>query len=168
MKRVIIHWTAGANKANSTDKQHYHYIIQGDGSEVAGRFPVAANEVCRTDAAKRALYAAHTGGGNTGSIGVSMCGMFIPAKSDLRQTKFPLTRKQCEACFKLCADLGKKYGIPITAQNIMTHYEFGKSHPQTSSAGKIDIIYLPPYPEQTADKIGDFIRNKIRWYSINT
>lgn len=97
-----------------------------------------------------------------------MCGMFTPAKSDLRQTKFPLTRKQCEACFKLCADLAKKYGIPITSQNIMTHYEFGKSHPQTSSVVKIDIIYLPPYPEQTADKIGDFIRNKIRWYSINT
>lgn len=163
MKRIIIHWTAGTNQPNNVDKEHYHYLIDGDGKVYQGKYKPEDNENCSDG-----RYAAHTGGGNTGSIGVSMCGMFIPAKSDLRQTKFPLTRKQCEACFKLCADLGKKYGIPITAQNIMTHYEFGKSHPQTSSAGKIDIIYLPPYPEQTADKIGDFIRNKIRWYSINT
>lgn len=163
MKRIIIHWTAGTNTPNNVDKEHYHYLIDGDGNIHAGKYKPEDNENCSDG-----RYAQHTGGGNTGSIGVSMCGMFIPAKSDLRQTKFPLTRKQCEACFKLCADLGKKYGIPITAQNIMTHYEFGKSHPQTSSAGKIDIIYLPPYPEQTADKIGDFIRNKIRWYSINT
>lgn len=163
MKRIIIHWTAGTNTPNNVDKEHYHYLIDGDGKVYQGKYKPEDNENCSDG-----RYAAHTGGGNTGSIGVSMCGMFIPAKSDLRQTKFPLTRKQCEACFKLCADLGKKYGIPITAQNIMTHYEFGKSHPQTSSAGKIDIIYLPPYPEQTTDKIGDFIRNKIRWYSINT
>lgn len=163
MKRIIIHWTAGTNQPNNVDKEHYHYLIDGDGKVYQGKYKPEDNENCSDG-----RYAQHTGGGNTGSIGVSMCGMFIPAKSDLRQTKFPLTRKQCEACFKLCADLGKKYGIPITAQNIMTHYEFGKSHPQTSSAGKIDIIYLPPYPEQTADKIGDFIRNKIRWYSINT
>ena len=38
----------------------------------------------------------------------------------------------------------------------------------TASAGKIDIIYLPPYPEQTTDKIGDFIRNKIRWYQAHS
>lgn len=163
MKRIIIHWTAGTNQPNNVDKEHYHYLIDGDGKVYQGKYKPEDNENCSDG-----RYAAHTGGGNTGSIGVSMCGMFTPAKSDLRQTKFPLTRKQCEACFKLCADLGKKYGIPITSQNIMTHYEFGKSHPQTSSAGKIDIIYLPPYPEQTTDKIGDFIRNKIRWYSINT
>ena len=163
MKRIIIHWTAGTNQPNNVDKEHYHYLIDGDGKIHEGKYKPEDNENCSDG-----RYAQHTGGGNTGSIGVSMCGMFIPAKTDLRQTKFPLTRKQCEACFKLCADLGKKYGIPITAQSVMTHYEFGKSHPQTSSAGKIDIIYLPPYPEQTADKIGDFIRNKIRWYSINT
>jgi N-acetyl-anhydromuramyl-L-alanine amidase AmpD len=163
MKRIIIHWTAGTNQPNNVDKEHYHYLIDGDGKIHQGKYKPEDNENCSDG-----RYAAHTGGGNTGSIGISMCGMFIPAKSDLRQTKFPLTRKQCEACFKLCADVAKKYGIPITAQNIMTHYEFGKSHPNTSSAGKIDIIYLPPYPEQTADKIGDFIRNKIRWYSINT
>lgn len=159
MKRIIIHWTAGANSPNATDKQHYHFMVDSNGVVHYGVFQPKDNENC-TDG----RYAQHTGGGNTGSIGVALCGMcgFTSSKN---VGKYPLTKKQCEATFKLCADLCKKYGISVTAQNVMTHYEFGKSHPNTSSAGKIDIIFLPPYPEQTTDKIGDFIRSKIRWYS---
>ena len=159
MKRIIIHWTAGTNQPNGTDYLHYHYIVNGDGLVCKGKFQPEDNLNC-TDG----KYAQHTGGGNTGSIGVSMCGMYVPPKTDVKLTKYPLTKKQCEATFKLCAEICKKYKIPVTAQTVMTHYEFGKSHPNTSSAGKIDIVYLPPYPEQTADKVGDFIRNKIRWY----
>ena len=162
MKRVIIHWTAGTYQPNATDLQHYHYLIDSMGVVYNGNFRPEDNENC-TDG----RYAQHTGGGNTGSIGVSMCGM-CGFHSSKDVGKYPLTKKQCEATFKLCAELCKKYGIQVTKQTVMTHYEFGKSHPNTSSAGKIDIIYLPPYPEQTADKIGDFIRNKIRWYYQNT
>lgn len=75
---------------------------------------------------------------------------------------YPLKAKQVESCFKLCAELAKKYNIPI--ENIITHYEFGKLHPTTTSAGKIDIIYLPPYPNVKQNEVGGYIRNKIRWY----
>lgn len=78
--------------------------------------------------------------------------------------KYPLTKIQCERAFKLIADLSKKYNIAITPQNVMTHYEFGLKNPKTSSAGKIDIIYLPPYPHVVKNEIGDFIRSKARWY----
>ena len=158
MKRVIIHWTAGANKPNATDLQHYHYVVDSEGKIYVGKYKPEDNENC-TDG----RYAQHTGGGNTGSVGVSMSGM-CGFTSSRNLGKYPLTKKQCESTFKLCAELCKKYNIPVTKSNVMTHYEFGKSHPNTSSAGKIDIIYLPPYPEQTTDKIGDFIRSKIRWY----
>lgn len=77
---------------------------------------------------------------------------------------YPLTKIQCEAAFKLVAKLAKEYGLQINSQTVMTHYEFGKANPKTSSAGKIDIIYLPPYPEVKQEEIGDFIRNKVRWY----
>lgn len=159
MKRIIIHWTAGGNTANSTDKEHYHYIVNSDGKIVQGKYKPEDNLNCNDG-----RYALHTGGGNTGSIGVSMAGMYVPNKTPVQKTKYPLTKKQCESCFKLCAELCKKYNIPITAQTVLTHYEFGKSHPNTASAGKIDIIYLPPYPQEQANKIGDFIRNKIKWY----
>ena len=46
----------------------------------------------------------------------------------------------------------------------MTHYEFGRKNPKTSSAGKIDIVYLPAYPNILQEELGDFIRNKIKWY----
>ena len=161
MKRIIIHWTAGAYKPNATDLEHYHYVLDSEGNVYVGKYKPEDNENCQDG-----RYAQHTGGGNTGSIGVSMCGMcgFTGVNN---VGKYPLTRKQCEATFKLCAKLCKAYNIPITTQAVMTHYEFGKANPKTSSAGKIDIVYLPPFPEIVKSKVGDFIRNKIRWYSQN-
>ena len=158
MKRIILHWTAGTNQPNATDLQHYHYLVDSMGVVHYGKYKPEDNENCQDG-----RYAQHTGGGNTGSIGVSLCGM-CGFHSNKDVGKYPLTKKQCEAAFKLCAELCKKYKLAVTPQTVMTHYEFGKAHPNTSSAGKIDIIYLPPYPEQTTDKIGDFIRNKVRWY----
>lgn len=159
MKRIIIHWTAGTGSPNSVDKQHYHYLIDSKGVIHNGRFKPEDNENC-TDG----KYAQHTGGGNTGSIGVALCGMCGFSSAD-NTGQYPLTRVQCECMFKLVAELAYKYGIAVTASNVMTHYEFGLKNPKTSSAGKIDIIYLPPFPGIAKDKIGDFIRSKIRWYS---
>lgn len=159
MKRIIIHWTAGTNKPCAENLEHYHYLVTGAGEVQNGKYKPEDNLNCNDG-----KYAAHTGGGNTGSIGVAMCGMYVPAKVDIKRTEYPLTRKQYERTFKLCADLCKKYNIPITPDTVMTHYEFGKKHPNTSSAGKIDITYMTPWEEILPAKIGDFIRNKIRWY----
>ncbi len=93
-----------------------------------------------------------------------MCGMVGYINGKPNSTKYPLTKKQCEKCFELIAELSVKYNIPINKDNIYTHYEFGKTHPKTSSYGKIDIVYLPPYPTFNASQIGDFIRNKVKWY----
>lgn len=161
MKKIIIHWTAGTNQPNSTDYQHYHYLVNGDGLVVAGKYKPEDNENCNDG-----KYAAHTGGGNTGAIGVALCGM-AGYTSSKNVGKYPLTKKQVEAGFKLVSQLCKCYNIAITPQTVMTHYEFGKNNPKTTSAGKIDITYLPPYPQVTKDKIGDFIRNKILWYSTH-
>ena len=158
MKRIIIHWTAGTNKPCGEDFKHYHYLITGAGEVRPGEFKPEDNENCSDG-----KYAAHTGGGNTGSIGVSMCGM-AGFNGSANSTKYPLTKVQCEATFNLCAKLCKQYGLLVTPDTVMTHYEFGQKHPKTSSYGKIDIIYLPPYPQVKKQEIGDFIRNKIRWY----
>lgn len=158
MKKVVIHWTAGANQPNNTDYEHYHFLVNKDGIVVAGKYTPEDNEDC-TDGE----YAQHCGGGNTGAIGVSMCGMY-GFKDKNNVGKYPLTKKQCEATFKLVAELCKKYNIAITNKTVFTHYEFGQSHPNTSSYGKIDIVYMPPYPEIEKNKVGDFIRNKVRLY----
>lgn len=158
MKRIIIHWTAGTNQPCSTDFEHYHFTINGDGMVIVGKYRPEDNENCADG-----KYAQHCGGGNTGAIGVSMCGMF-GFKSAKDVGNFPLTKVQCEATFKLVAELCKKYGIVVNPQNVLTHYEFGQAHPKTSSHGKIDIIHLPPYPFVSQKEVGDFIRNKVRWY----
>lgn len=162
MKRIIVHWTAGTYTPNATNLEHYHYLITGKGQIVKGKYSVEDNEYCGDD-----IYAAHCGGGNTGSIGVAMCGMYVPKGVSIKRTEYPLTKVQCERLFKLIAELAKKYNIPISANTVMTHYEFGKAHPKTSSYGKIDIIYLPPYPQITQCNIGEFIRNKAKWYYKN-
>lgn len=161
MKRIIIHWTAALYNPNQTDYEHYHYLVTGEGLVVKGKYKPEDNENVNDN-----IYAQHTGGGNTGSIGVAMCGMYVPKNIPVTQTKYPLTKIQVERCFKLCAELCKKYNIAITPDTVMTHYEFGLKHPNTSSAGKIDIIYLPCYPNVKANEIGDFIRNKIKWYKL--
>ncbi len=79
-----------------------------------------------------------------------------------RQTNYPLTKIQCEKLFFETARLCYKYKIPITPETVLTHYEFNKRHHITT--GKIDIIYLPPYPNIEKEKVGDFIRNKVEWY----
>ncbi len=159
MKRIILHWTAGAYQPNSTDFEHYHYLVTGDGLVVKGKYKPEDNKNCNDG-----KYAAHTGGGNTGSIGIAMCGMlnYSPNKG-ISSTKYPLTKVQCERFFKLVAEVAKEYNIPITPQTVMTHYEFGQKNPNTSSYGKIDITILPPYTV-SSDKVGSFIRSKARWY----
>lgn len=156
MNKIIIHWTAGTYQPNTTDLEHYHFLIDGEGKKHNGKFKPEDNENCNDG-----KYAAHTGGGNTGAIGVSMCAM-AGFNSTASCGNYPITPVQLEACFKLCAELCQKYNIPV--ENVWTHYEFGINHPDTTSHGKIDIIYLPPYPLVKRNEVGGFIRSKIRWY----
>ena len=159
MKRIIFHWTGGSYFVNRTDKAHYHYIIDEKGKIHEGNFKPKDNKHC-----KKAQYAAHTGGGNTDSIGIAFAGMFGFVNRQI-VGNYPLTQKQCEVGFELGARLIEKYNLNINEkQTIQTHYGFGQRNPHTSSFGKIDIIYLPPYPNIEINAIEEFIRSKIKWY----
>ena len=161
MERIIYHWTAGTNNPCAEDLLHYHYVIDSKGRKYAGRFSPQDNENCYDG-----KYAAHTGGGNTASIGIAFCGCYVPANTNVKLTKFPLTKTQLEAGFMLGAKLAKQYNLDLKEPlTIQTHYGFGKRNPKTASAGKIDISFLHEYPELKADEIESFIRRKVIWYS---
>ena len=161
MKRIIIHWSAGGYYPTDFEKEHYHYLVDKDGKIHNGKFQPEDNEFCRVG-----KYAAHTGGGNTGSIGVAICAM-AGFKNRNFVGHYPILKKQFESTMQFCAELVKKYNLEITPHTVMTHYEFGLKNPKTTSAGKIDIIYLPPYSWVSRDEIGSFIRSKIKWYKLN-
>ena len=160
MKRIIIHWTAGGYYPTDYEKEHYHFLVDKDGRVHNGKFRPEDNEVCRIG-----KYAAHAGGGNTGSIGIAMCAMagFINKSS---VGKYPILKKQFEKTMEFCANLVKKYNLEVTPQSVLTHYEFGIKNPKTTSAGKIDIIYLPPYSWVEKNEVGSFIRSKVKWYKL--
>lgn len=158
MKKIIIHWSAGGYYPNGHDRLCYHFLVDKNGKVYNGIFAPENNEIC-----KAGHYAAHTGGGNTGAIGVSMCGM-AGFKNKNFVGNYPITNVQFEATMRLCAELAKKYNIKIDPTFIFTHYEFGKLHPNSTSAGKIDITFIPPYPWVSELDVGSFIRSKIRWY----
>lgn len=158
MKRIIIHWTAGTYFPTNYEKEHYHFLIDKNGNVHNGRFSPECNEIC-----KIGKYAAHTGGGNTGSIGVAICSM-AGFQSSKCLGKYPILAKQFESTMEFCAKLCQKYNITISPQTVFTHYEFGVKNPKTTSAGKIDIIYIPSYPWVKKEEVGSFIRSKIKWY----
>lgn len=151
LNRITIHWTAGAYTPNNTDRQHYHFLVDDKGNIFTGKYKPEDNLNCQDG-----KYAAHCGGGNTGNIGVAMCGMI--------DSRFPITRKQLEATCELVAQLSKKYGIAINSKSIITHAEFGKANPHTTSYGKIDINKLPCVAMYGIKECGDWIRSKVNWY----
>lgn len=162
LNKITLHWTVGRNTPTLDERKCYHFLIDSSGLVYKGVYAPEDNINCNDG-----KYAAHTGGGNTGNIGVSFCGCYVPKGTHVKDSKYPLTRAQLERGFKLVAELAKKYNIPIDKDHIFTHYEFGLLHPKTKSAGKIDITYMHPFPEVSAKECGDFIRNKVKWYYKN-
>lgn len=155
IKGIVIHWTGGTYKPNATDLSHYHFLIDGNGKVIEGKYKPNDNLNC-----KDGKYAQHTGGGNTGRIGIALCGMY--------SSEYPIKRLQLEALCKKCAELSKVYGIPITSNTILTHSEFGHKNPHTTSFGKIDIDKLPCVALYDRVSVGNWLRSRINYYRSNT
>ena len=156
MKRIIIHWTVGTNKASALDKNHYHYIVEGDGNVVSGVFKPEDNADTKTP------YAAHTRDMNTGSIGVSLAAMHGAVERPFSAGKYPITTKQVDAMARLCARLCDQYGIAVTRQTVLTHAEVQPTL-GVKQSGKWDITWLPGMTEAgNYHAVGDLLRQKIR------
>ena len=79
LSKICLHWTAGANSPCQVDLNAYHYCIDKLGRIYPGSHKPEDNLNCYDGS-----YAAHCGGGNTGCIGLSVCGM---ASFDLTKNK---------------------------------------------------------------------------------
>ena len=165
LKRICIHWTAGGVKANDLDRSHYHFTVEQDGDIIAGNLPPESN-IPRNGSSlsgqPEGTYMAHCGGGNSFTIGISLCGM--TGQKPNKTWKNPLLRSQCETAFQLVAQLCAIYGIPVTPDTVYSHYEFGLCNPSTPSAGKIDISVLPFLPSLLPNQVGGYIRGRVSAY----
>lgn len=157
MARIIVHWSAGRNSASDVDKEHYHFIVEGNGNVVRGDNSIADN-VNTADG----KYAAHTRGTNTGSIGVSFAGMLGAVENPFNPGKFPITESQWAAGMDILAQLSKEYGIPVTDKTILTHAEV-QANLGIAQAGKWDFTRLTFAPDlKGAKAVGDKMRNDIK------
>lgn len=156
LSKICLHWTAGTNLPCQLDLNSYHYCVDKFGRIYLGTHKPEDNINCYDG-----NYAAHCGGGNTGCIGLSVCGMAGFSLSK-KQTKYPLTQKQVESLCCLAGYLCVNYGIIVDENKVFTHYEFDrkKSKPQ----GKIDITYLHYLPNLSQKNVGMYLRGKISYY----
>lgn len=154
--RGTIHWTVGRYNQTFND---YHYCITYDEKNKVARVVKGKYKPEDNDNTSDGKYAPHCYMANTGNIGIGICAMY-GYKSNKNLGNYPITREQIELTFELCAELCVKYNIDVA--NFLTHYE--RDRQLSKPTGKIDIIYLPPFPDVKQNEVGGFIRNKIRWY----
>lgn len=156
MKRIILHWSAGTHRASALDREHYHYMIQGDGSVVVGDKPVSANA-----APLSRNYAAHTANLNTDSIGIAVCAMRGARQSPFSPGDQPITDAQVEALVTLTAMLARDYGIPVSRTTILSHAEVQPTL-GVRQAGKWDIAWLPGRSNANDPiGVGDYLRARV-------
>ena len=157
MKRIIMHWSAGTHTVSGLDREHYHYIVDGDGNVVTGRYPVEANRVIDRERG----YAAHTWNCNTGAIGVALAAMAGASEYPFRAGKFPITDKQLLAFTRLVYRLSVQYSIPIKPDTVLTHAEVQPTLGITQKK-KWDISWLPGMPAPgPAVSVGNALRRLI-------
>lgn len=137
MKRIILHWTAGAHTPSPVDLRHYHFIIGGNGVVAHGIHKPEDNLQTRDG-----LYAAHTLNCNTGSIGVAVAAMAGAQERPFHPGKFPITEAQIEALVSICADLCRKWKISVTRETVLTHAEVQPTL-GIKQRGKWDIAWIP-------------------------
>jgi len=155
MERIVCHWTAGGYKASSLDRKHYHVLVEDDGEVVRGFHSIKDNE--RTN---DGVYAAHTLGLNTGSIGVAVCCMADAKATPFDGGRFPMTEVQWERMAEVVAELCLRYGIPVTQRTVLGHGEVERiiGAPQK---GKWDPLVLPWKPTLSQDKVGGLFRVRV-------
>lgn len=153
--RVICHWTAGGYQATGLDRQHYHFLVEGDGTVVRGVYSIADNMDTRDG-----HYAAHTKGLNTGSIGVAVCCMGGARREPFSPGAFPMTLHQWNVMARVVAELCRRYGLPVTERTVLGHGEVERVYgiPQR---GKWDPLRLPWKPALTDLQVGHAFRKLV-------
>jgi len=155
MKRVVVHWTAGAYRASAIDRAHYHLLVEGDGAVVRGLHSI------QTNAAAQEPRASHTRNCNTVSIGIAVCCMENARERPFDPGPFPMTLHQWNTMAQVVAELCHRYGIRVSARTVLAHGEV-QSTLGIPQSGKWDPVVLPWAPTQDRPEVMDTFRDRVR------
>lgn len=121
MNRIVWHHTGGGYVPNHTDRAAYHRLIDGDGRVHSGLHRIEANAPGRRMVA--GSYAAHTGGLNSGSIGLAVCAMAGGVWANPRASVAFPTPAQIDALISQTVALCRTYGIQPVRPHVLSHAE---------------------------------------------
>ena len=158
---VVWHWTGGTHQANSIDVQHYHWIVNGDGSVVPGVSPTRNFHPCPAN------YGAHTRNLNSGWLAISLSCLGGPGTNENNQGQWPMTKAQADVLVAISAQLAEHYGIPVQRPSKADRRGF-LSHAEVqdalgiSQAGKWDFTVCYDPKVRGAKNVGDFFRQQVR------
>ena len=155
MKRVICHWSEGNYKANSTDIEHYHILIEGDGTVRGGDHTINDNENTADND-----YAAHTLNANTQAIGVACCCMVGCQESPFKPGSQPMKQSQWDTMVQVVAELCQFYGVPVTPTTVLGHGEV-QGNLGIIQKGKWDPMVWPWDTSKTPAQVGAALREKV-------
>ena len=157
MKRIHLHWTAGGNTANATDRKHYHFIVEGDGNVELGNFTPDEN----IPPLRRGFYAEHTKSANSNAVGVSLAGMRGAKEVLFNAGDKPINALQFNAACKFIAGLCMDYGISVARDTVLTHAEV-EDRLGIKQKNKWDITRLPWDKNLVgATVVGDYMRRLV-------
>lgn len=159
MRAIVNHWTAGAHVASSLDREHYHFLVEGDKTVVKGHNDVSAN----IPPLRSGKYAAHTRRFNSYSIGLAVCAMAGATGWPLKFGKYPIKRGQWERLVMVNAILCERYNIPVTSKTVLMHGEV-QENLGIQQNGKWDIGALTWWSKSKVDcaAIGYMLRRDIK------
>jgi hypothetical protein len=156
MARIVMHWTAGAHTASALDREHYHVLVEGDGTVVYGTHDIAMNAK-----PAREPRASHTRNCNTGSIGVAVCCMKDARERPFAAGPFPMTQRQWEVAAEVVAELCDRYGIEVTPRTVLAHGEV-QANLHIEQLGKWDPMVQPWNPSKPRQQVMDEFRAAVR------
>ncbi len=155
MERVICHWSEGNYQANSTDLEHYHILIEGDGKVRGGDHSIL-DKVSASDG----NYAAHTFHANTGAIGVACCCMVGCDEQPFAPGRQPLKQAQWNVMVQAVAELCQFYEIPVTPTTVLGHGEV-QQNLGIQQKGKWDPMVWPWDTARSRAEVGEALRTQV-------
>lgn len=157
LTRIHFHWTGGTYEPNATDREHYHFIIDGDG---AVHDPHEPTEVL-----------AHTRWANTGAIGIALAAMAQAVERPFSPGPCPVLARQLAALARLSAFLCERYDIPVSRFSTLSHSEvqptLGIKQRQKWDINWIPGMAAPGDPITVGDRIRVMIARDLKGLKSN-